>query len=646
MNISEVEYNLNKDNKFYWFISSIGSNGINRTFLELLRNSVNLFKEDINKPIYQIRYDWNDNSKPIWKVSVVSPASAIFDLTYSPECDWSTDFPISLVNFLKSEGLDFTISDKVFNFNRVNHGSSESIDDLSHIFLNFKGLETLHKDAKSFSEVCKYMELNFGRENNARIPTFLKCLYEQLGREDFIKEATSKNLLHSSCVGYDSVLDLLVNEFKLDVNFKDKHGYTPAMLCKTPESLKILLKREDIDLFAKNNKGKDCLYSYGTLYDKQASKELLDLVREEINNKSKSKGLNYNDIMLSSNKETLLAMVKSEKNKKEVEDFIKKSNLKDISDIFDEKGRSLEQICVSMDNWSKYPLFKDCVPADYKDNFGFSALDYMLVKQEVKNPNQATKVLSQMLCDIPEDTGLNVIRNFFKNGKPISVPKWFIGNSTASQFLEGFLGVDVSNDEIDSFKNCVRANPYFNNLYLVEQYRVDIMKNFALPYFTHIKNNNLTHELNNLELDNLCSVTKDRNGSPSPECSAVMITNLRVIHSLCKDLEVDFNPLFKRFEEKAISYLLEAYRDVKTNAAEDRYVLEGYLIESLPLIEALIDFGSQRVPEAVTYGYINDVKSATLYSEEQQEVVKKIEASMLSLALQDKNEVKPKKLKI
>lgn len=642
MNISELEYELNKDNKFYWLLSATGSTSVNKSFFKLLKSTIDLYKDDIDKPIYKIGYDYNNESVPVWKVSLETPASILFDLHYSNECNWTTDYPSQMLDFLKENGLDFTKQDKIYFFKRK--PTVDKIEELDGI-LNFPDpLRIIESKAIHSIDNCKFLDLSYGYSDDKRVPTFIKLFSEQLSREDFLNLVKDTELLHKAVrTNHSHTVNLLINELDIDINLLDSKGRTPFMLTRSSGMADLFLEKDELELFIKNKDGKDCLYLFGMLSDKQESKELMAKTQAAINkrtagNKDFSKGL------LESNKQTLLALVESQKNKKEIEDFIKRSKVEDIEDVVDSKGRSLTQISIIQDSWAKIPLFIDKYPKSHRDKFGYSNLEYALFKPDVKMPNLALKAVKSLLPEVEADTGINLIRRFFRQDRPFAAPKWFINGDTVKSFTDTFCGKGIlSSEEVQDYRDLVRNNPNFTSTFAIEDHRVELMKSLIKPYFTHAVNSNRIEEINDLDLNKVC-ILKEVGNRPDPVISTNLLINMLVIKRLSKEMGFSIDKLTSRFEDHCVNFLQNSYK-VMNEKKEDnvKYFYDSFVGDSVQVIETLLELDSKRISECVTPGFLKDIREIAYSSSD---VANKIEASLLSMELPNKNEVKVKKMKI
>lgn len=642
MNISELEYELNKDNKFYWLLSATGSTSVNKSFFKLLKSTIDLYKDDIDKPIYKIGYDYNNESVPVWKVSLETPASILFDLHYSNECNWTTDYPAQMLDFLKENGLDFTKQDKIYFFKRK--PTVDKIEELDGI-LNFPdSLRIIESKAIHSIDNCKFLDLSYGYSDDKRVPTFIKLFSEQLSREDFLNLVKDTELLHKAVrTNHSHTVNLLINELGIDVNLLDSKGRTPFMLTRSSGMADLFLEKDELELFIKNKDGKDCLYLFGMLSDKQESKELMAKTQAAINkrtagNKDFSKGL------LESNKQTLLALVESQKNKKEIEDFIKRSKVEDIEDIVDSKGRSLTQISIIQDSWAKIPLFIDKYPKSHRDKFGYSNLEYALFKPGVKMPNLALKAIKSLLLEAEDDTGINLIKRFFRQDRPFSAPKWFLTNDTTKAFIDTFCGKNErSPDEIQEYRDLVRHNPDFTSTFGIDESRINLMKNLIEPYFIHAFNSNKIEEINNLDLNKVCYL-KDTGNRIDPQISTNLLSNMLVIKVLSKEMGFSIEQLTRRFEDHCIDFLQTSYKSMNENKDNNlKYFYDSYIGDTKHVIETLLEFDSKRLNECVTPGFLSELAEQVGDSSD---IIKRIEASLLNMELSSKEEVKVKKMKI
>lgn len=645
MNNQELTYELNKDNKFFTFISSISETYLNKSFIDLLEFNYDFFKDDLNKPIYKIESEYSNYGKSHWVITAQTPASKIFDLDYDINAAWNTGFPLKVLSFFKEKGLDFTKPDEKFIYSLNEKYTFEN--DLAPLVLDKNLDKTLNEKSIEKSLVYRFSNVFDESPSNDKLSAYTRAFYDQVSENSFKDTIDSLGLLHNAVeVGNYKLVNVLVNELGINPNLLNKDGKTPLMLCKDVNTFESLISNEKTNLLIKDNSNRDCLYYYGLLDNKKISNLLVNLWQAEVTLLSKTDSSIENSLK-ESNKDTLLAMVKSDKNKKEIEDFIKKSGVKDIGTIYDDENRSLSQLCLLTDNWAKYLLFKDSYPKNHKDSEGFGNIEYLFIKDSPKFASNAVKAAIETLKDVQSDSGISLIKRFFVGKMPFSSPKWFLTTSTVDKFLEGFVGKDnLDSAYVDEYLSTVRKNPHFTNLYTVEPDSVNLLKELVKPYFIHAINNNNISEINELDLSGVFDSKESIMKEKSAEFSANLVTNILVINSLSKDLEFDAAPLMKRFEDAAIQFVQDSHKIMSEKFANnDRFYYEVYVEGVVPLLSTLVDLKSNRIPEVLTGGLIQDIRE---FLGQQSPVVTKLESSLLELQLPQKDNFtgNTKKMKI
>lgn len=649
MSIEKLEAVLNKDNKFYWFLSSIKDTQLNDTVLSLSEALLPTIIEDINKPIIKIENEYDRAYNRFYSVNFSSPAAELFDLKFANDFNWQTDLPIKLLNLYKSAGMDFTQKKLSYTF---------KIADLE----KFENAATIGKSKEVLDEILLSKELkepilkiDEGYIDQPKYINYIRAVHSQVTPDVFLERIKDTGLLHDAVVRSASdIVNFLLNELNIPVNLKSKDGRIPVTFCQSEETLNIFknTRLNEIDWLAVDNKGHDALYYFGLLSNKDTSKKLVnstqEIIRKLVSNDSVSV-----DVIDESNKKALLGMVNSSKNKKELEDFIRQTKIKDFNGIVDEKGRSMAQIVVSKDEWGKFEMLSKGYDKSHRDARGYSNLEYILVKTNPKYNNKAISVLEKELNNVSTDTGMNMIKRFFRLDKPFFVPKWFIRANNQVEFLKAFLGNEFTKEDSDNFLEVVKTNPMFDRLHSIDPSVVASLKEFARPYFIHALKNGYEDEILNVELKRAFSIsinkysqTKEKSYSISTE----MFANLSALRELCIEYSLDVSKLDSKIEKEAIEFIKLAKEDIIIHPNQDsnyEYHIDRFCNEVKMPLSYLIDCGSYKIMEVLDDNFVRAIKAANKYDEI---FPKKLEVYMLGQSLisakSEANEIRTKKMKI
>lgn len=648
MNSNQVEVLVNKDNKMYWLLNSIKGAIQNDSLLELLKTVIPLYRADLNKPILKVSNEYVNNSQRstrAWRFTLASPASEFFLLNYAGGFDWQTDTPSKIMDYLIEEGLDLKQKNITLSF------GEGSWDELASRLEENGDLGSLDGLVVEKNEVEPILSLMEGFVNQQRQCYFLGALEKQLPREEFINRISQSGLLHN-CVAksQEKIVQFLIDELKVPVNLENADSKTPLMYCCAPSIYDFLASQKDINWVKTDKDNNDALYYFGLLGNKDVSKELISKTQNIVSELSKTDN-SIAETIIESNKKALLAIVNSGKNKKEIEDFIRKTKTKNFNGIVNEKGRTLAQICILNDSWGKYTIFKKGTDKSQRDSRGYSDIDYLMLKSAPKYANAAVEVLHDLLCEVPSDSGYNIIQRFFRLDKAFGMPRWFTekarDNNNFKQILLAYTDTDFTNQNLQQFVEGCKNNRGWQNLANYEANNVTSLKETIRPMFIHAINNNYTDKLNSIDTRKLCLIIRDQYNPDKPtyKISINIINNLAAIVQLADEYNVNINPLLERVETQCVDFLksgLDKYFGEAEDLTQYNFQRDTLLRESSIMIDFLIDMGSEKIVGVVNDKYLTKMAQ----SSQMLPTAKKIETHVLNVNLKDNLEKKSKKMKI
>lgn len=619
---------LNKDSKAYWFFSSILNSSQNDTLLNLVK-VVFSQKDDLNEPIYIVEEGRGINYAKHICLTKKTSVSLLNDVVFDTAFDWGSKSSIEMLKYFNQIGMNFDSKDVEYTI------PSEYEDELK-LAINSGNIEEFlcqFESTKTLKDTLFIIKP--GHPPTRRIVEILKIVRETIGDEEFNKRVELNSLLHKAILrDLSIVVDYLVNEANVNINTKDQEGHTPVMLCKSSGVLNSLLKRDDLSLFEKDNKGKDVFYYYGIMSDKDQSRVMLPALQTYA--KKNISVEESSDSLVEANKKTLMALIVSDKNKKEIESFIKQNSMSDFNDIFDSKQRGMHQLSLMKDNWVKYNIVKKGYSKDYRDGTGYGVVEYVLAKTSVKNQARALPVVSEILEDLPKDAGFNMLRRFMRLNRAFSVPKWYIGDNM-SNFLDAFTGKDYREENMQSFRVNVMGKTHFGSSYAYSPDGLEVLKENTRPYFLHALNNGFAEKINELDLIKMCTTTNKYSDTVQNfETSMTIVNNLMVIKELATEYNINLDKLVVRVDELATDYIKDAWSQLKdrVNSRGEPVLYERnrFAQDVVQLSDFLIDFGTKRLSDVLTEDLLK------LMKQQEKDKFSKIDAYLLSTSLNSRQE--------
>lgn len=562
-----------------------------KELVELIKFVIKNSKDNINESYFSIEEDsftLNDKFKRYYKIKQNNILDILVDLRVHKEFDWATNKPQELFILLEKAGFNFTKDSPTWIINVEDYSKLENINNKNEFIQKVKELAIHKKNANSI--------FGLNDDTQEKIISLLGHAFNQMFPEDFTEKLIEYNTLHNAVkFKQHDLIDFLVKDCNIDINIKNENSATPLFYCNNFETLNFISKYK-IDWFNKNNSDKECLSIFAGLEDKQESVQMIRFAQQKIiedikNNPTKDIDSNYLQEKI---RNSLLEMVQADRTKKELEKFIAENNVTSVSDIFDEKGNSLAQICLMRNNWARYNIFKNHYPIEHINKHGKGALDIIFSLKRVVHEDKAKIVLDELLINGAQykqvNFSLNLLREYLTNSDYLKLPTWYMN-------LE-----EKKKDDFKSFTNLLVGKSYSQKF--IDDYKVpnsysEELKTKAVAYLL------LTHaaiysEDTNLKLpiDEICYEHKsyyksDIEYKVDKYKLHNFLTIIDVIDQNTHLQKFDYTSLWNKFEQDSVKHLLKSYHQNKER-------MSSFLHENESLINALIDKNSKLFKSILT----------------------------------------------
>lgn len=324
---------------------------------------------------------------------------------------------------LFKSGLDPTSEIKLYNmpnsYNSYVHNTYETI--ASEVAQHGKLIKT---DDSVFSR----MELS--EERNI---FFMDHICALLSEEKYVERVEKYSSLHRAVIlNKHQIIDFFAKQH-LDINMRDSDMRTPLMFAKNMETLN-LVDSYSPKWLCTDIENKDALSYFLHVQDKAVSSQMQQYAQQRIHQAVIRGETNSNvassDYVETRLKTTLLEMVKADKTKKELEEFLKKNQINNIDSIVDAKGNNLAMLCIKDNNWARYKLFSQYSNITHSNQYGWNVAHQIMMKTHphLTRKDDAAKILIHALeskChEIPgKNFGWEMIISLLNNGS-FSHPTW------------------------------------------------------------------------------------------------------------------------------------------------------------------------------------------------------------------------------
>lgn len=562
---------------------------------------------DINEEKFNMSHYKSLNNENFIQISLSNILHDLSILSYKNNYSWQEKNPFELFEALSFFGLDFTKETRVWNIPFKN-----STEFLSNIKTKEEFIEKIEN--ANIKEESTSTIFNMASETEERNICLIGIAYKQMENEQFQNLIKKYNTLHQA-VTYkkENLIKFLIEDCSVDPNIQNNDCATPVMFCRNIDILNILNKY-DINWFSKNILNKDCIEFFTSISDKEQSKQMVDLAQKrmaETFSEHKNNDIDPEYIQKRI-KQNLLEMVKFDKTKKELEDFIKKYKIKDFSDVFDENGNSLALICLKNHNWARYNLFKKSYNLTHVNNNNDGSLEVLFKERITGNIDTAKDIFKELLLYNVQIKNTkfseNILLQHFQDSSILSFPHWYAGNNPyefAEQFIKDEYAYKFS-QEYNKYKKGVVS-------YQVTDIKNDsgYLKSKSIAYFLlhHINQYNKEYKLSVLPL-NIFSENKCYNDSKiNYSIDNVSLINFIAVYNTIKENghlnDFGFKEFFNRFEQKSVEHLIKDCHSDDTKTNESSIFHENFVTKNKALISFLVDEESELLLSILSTKFID-----------------------------------------
>jgi hypothetical protein len=579
------------------------------SFLPLLDFVIKNTKKDINEKFFSVEYENNNYSyfEKEMKITLSSIIEKLGILEYDIGYGWDTNYPNKIFELIKNNGFDFTEESEYWNVDA-------EIFSTWSVGINTK--EELFKKLRDSNIQSKFANPIFDDVflDERRNICLIRHAFNQMPKDQFYERISKYQTLHRA-VNNDKVelIKFLIEECNVDPNIKNEDMETPLFGCTNMATLE-LMSNYKINWFSQNVLGKDCLSFFTNLTDKDKSKEMVRFAQKKMSetigdHATEDIDENYIEKRI---KKNLLEMVVADKTKKELEDFIKKYKIKSFSDIFDEEGNSLAQICLNKMNWARYRIFKDHYPLAHTNKKGVGSLEIIFSKYKVTFADQALSIMKELVnakCNEKNSKfAMNVISNFFEKDRVLLLPDFYFNSRITEGEVEPFVGQDSSKKFLKMFSDKNIKNYYGSYVENMEK-EIEMVKSVWFVLLSNAVIHNGIIEFDKISVESMFQEIRDYStGKMKPELSLPSIVNIVALFDVINENEhlnhLDTRKLWEKFEEQATRHILKSYYFCKQKDSEEKFVNSN-----IELIDLLLSKKSEVFSSIITKEMIEFVQS-------------------------------------
>jgi len=590
--LPEIINNLN--NPYIALAESIRDKEQNSSLINLLSFIKSNTKENINEEMFFVEHSKNSyyNRNDTMNILSNNIIEIIGSIPYSSTYSWRNNKPNEIFNLLESLNFDFTKETKIWSIPANNieefidvKNKSDLINKLQELNINFELNDPI------FNNVSMQEERNI---------CLLGKAFKQMKKEDFEKRVQKyETLIEAVKQNKINLIKFLIEDCGVNPNITNDNLTTPIMVCNKLSTLE-LLNNYNIDWFAKNILGKDCISNFTTLSDKEQSKDMVNLAQKRINESVNSNGNNIDKSYIEKRiKQNLLEMVEADRTKKELEDFIKKYRIKDFSDIFDKENNSLAQICLSKQNWARFNIFKNSYNLEHTNQKGEGYLECLFKMERVSYEEQGKRVFTELLQYNVQDKNtnfaFNVMKDDFENERTLSLPKWFLNKQNINWVSSKFVNEDLAKEIVQKFPERFQYY-YFNNYNKVQEEDLNVVKFKSLLFLGYMVKHNKQEQLNELPVEKIFTKEKDylNENKVIYKVKTHNLLNFLAITENIKENELltgfNLEKLWNKFEQKSVEHLIKAHHNKDDSFIENnREVMLLLLERNSDLFKAILN---------------------------------------------------------
>lgn len=622
----------NYGNTYIAFAQSIANSNSTHgeSFEKLLEFIAKNSKNNINDNIFTVHEEYDHIGSEFTKCYKVNMGSIIELLgitQYEHNWGWHTGKPKKIFDILEKAGLDF---------NKETNSWLIQEDRFDSFLRSVNSKEDFFNNIEEFSVKKIISDPVFGKlnDNEERNICLLGHSYNQMLPGDFEKRIIKNKTLHNAVASSNhKLIKFLIEDCKVNPNIKNQDLETPLFFCKDPSTLK-LLNEYQLNWFSKNVLGKDCLSLFTVLSQKEYSKEMIEFAQKRMvetmaDNKEEEVSPEYVKARI---KQTLLEMVQADRTKKELEEFIKKNKVDSFSDIFDEEGNSLAQICLKKHNWARYEIFKKYYPLEHLNNKGMGSLEILFPIQRASYADRAKNILEELLNNNVQDKNsefsFNLIKSHFKNSRSFDLPIWYFGNSSNKKgffdFARELIPDEYARHFADNYKKKSQYS-YSLNSYDTESENI---KPIIYLLLTHASIHNKEADLSQLPIKEMFTENKSfYNERMDYQVDKVILYNfVSVIETVDENSHLknfNYSKIWTEFEQSAVEHLIKSYHVNKEDG------IKSFIEENKFLMEILLERKSELFKSIINNEFVQDMR-------EEKELGVKLEYVLLTSQVREK----------
>jgi hypothetical protein len=568
--------------------------------IELIRFITKNAKDDINEVFFDIsktHYKENNEYKSCYKIKRINILDILVNIKYDEDFGWETGKPKELFVLLEKAGFNFTKDSPTWFIKEKDYIKINNIENKAEILNNIKELSF----AKEVDNTI------FGLENNPEHKSIalLSHVFSQMFPEDFIEKIAKYKTLHNAVkFSQHELIEFLVEGCNVDINLKDNESCTPLFYCETLETLEFISKYK-LDWFSKNTLGKECLSFFAGVEDKLESNKMISFSQKTINAEMKDNP----NIDLPSNylqekiRNSLLEMVQVNRNKKDLEEFMKRNNVTSVSDIFDEDGNSLAQMCLMRNNWARYSIFKDHYPMDHLNNNGIGSLEIIFSLRRVLNEEKAKQVFDELLLNGLQykhgNFSLNILKEYMSNSSTFDLPNWYMNieknkNDDFQSFAQLLVGEEYAYKFVDDYK---KAKETYS-----EEERIKAVVYLLLTHTAmYVENVKCDLPIDEIFYQHKGYYKKDIQFKIEKQKLQYLLKTLDVIDQNQHLHKIDYSLVWNKFEKNAVEHLVKSYHENQDN-------ITAFINENQTLMNALVDRDSKLFKSILNDEFIENIR--------------------------------------
>jgi hypothetical protein len=570
--------------------------------VDLLRFITKNSKDDVNEFFFNISQKSeyvDDELIRFYKIERKNILDVLVELRYEKEFGWDTGKPKELFVLLEKAGFLFTRDSPTWLIKETDYHQIKEINNKEDFV---KKVREIH--------IEEYKQVNnpifvFRNAPEEKTMALLSHTFTQMFPEDFAEKVSKYRTLHNAVKSNNrEVIKFLVEGCNIDINIKDSDLATPLFYCETLDTLNII-NQYKLDWFNKDTANKECLSYFASLEDKEESRQMIRFTQQAItdeisNNPNNGLPSNYLQERI---RNSLLEMVQSDRTKKELEDFMKKNNVTSVSDIFDENGNSLAQICLMKNNWARYNIFKNHYPLEHVNNSGKGSLEIIFSLRRVSHERSAKPIFDELLLNGVQykngDFSLNLLKEYFKNSSLLELPTWYMNleeekKDNFKSFADLLIGEKYSQKFIEEYKQAKHTYS--------EERKIKAVAYLLLTHTVlYSKNINFDLPLDGIFYENKGYYKNEVKFMLDKNKLTHLLSVIDVIEQNQHLHKVDYSSVWSGFEKAAVEHLLKSY-------SKNKEKISAFVQYNEYLMNELADRGSNLFISILNEEFVENIR--------------------------------------